>query len=91
MQAELIDIRNHLVQHSPFDEMPEELINQLTESIETLSQSFSSSGLIDRLVELDPEQGRAQLSSLVRVARANPVPFLLIGERMRYSLIPDEF
>lgn len=34
MQAELIDIRNHLVQHSPFDDMPEELVNQLTTSIE---------------------------------------------------------
>ncbi|RBW51935.1 DUF294 nucleotidyltransferase-like domain-containing protein [Marinobacter sp. F3R11] len=34
MQAELIDIRNHLVQHSPFDDMPEELVNQLTASIE---------------------------------------------------------
>ena len=34
MQAELIDIRNHLVQHSPFNSMPEELVNQLTASIE---------------------------------------------------------
>lgn len=34
MQAELIDIRNHLVQHSPFKNMPEELVNQLTASIE---------------------------------------------------------
>jgi len=34
MQAELIDIRNHLVQHSPFNDMPEELVNQLTASIE---------------------------------------------------------
>ncbi|MBK1851351.1 cyclic nucleotide-binding/CBS domain-containing protein [Marinobacter sp. 1-4A] len=34
MQAELIDIRNHLIQHAPFDDMPEELVNQLTESIE---------------------------------------------------------
>jgi len=34
MQAELIDIRNHLIQHAPFDDMPEELVNQLTASIE---------------------------------------------------------
>ncbi|MBQ0833573.1 DUF294 nucleotidyltransferase-like domain-containing protein [Marinobacter sp.] len=34
MQAELIDIRNHLIQHAPFDDMPEELINELTASIE---------------------------------------------------------
>ncbi|NWN91980.1 cyclic nucleotide-binding/CBS domain-containing protein [Marinobacter adhaerens] len=34
MQAELIDIRNHLVQHPPFKDMPEELVNQLTASIE---------------------------------------------------------
>ncbi|MBU2872714.1 DUF294 nucleotidyltransferase-like domain-containing protein [Marinobacter salexigens] len=34
MQAELIDIRNHLIQHAPFDDMPEELVNQLTKSIE---------------------------------------------------------
>ncbi|WP_100639006.1 DUF294 nucleotidyltransferase-like domain-containing protein [Marinobacter salexigens] len=34
MQAELIDIRNHLIQHAPFDEMPEELVNELTTNIE---------------------------------------------------------
>lgn len=34
MQAELIDIRNHLLQHSPFNEMPEELVNRVTETIE---------------------------------------------------------
>ncbi|MBK1887235.1 MULTISPECIES: putative nucleotidyltransferase substrate binding domain-containing protein [Marinobacter] len=34
MQAELIDIRNHLIQHAPFDEMPEELVNELTANIE---------------------------------------------------------
>ena len=34
MQAELIDIRNHLIQHSPFNDMPEEVVNQLTTSIE---------------------------------------------------------
>ncbi|MFP3976582.1 putative nucleotidyltransferase substrate binding domain-containing protein [Marinobacter sp. KMM 10035] len=34
MQAELIDIRNHLIQHAPFDEMPGELVNELTANIE---------------------------------------------------------
>ena len=34
MQAELIDIRNHLLQHSPFNEMPEALVNRVTETIE---------------------------------------------------------
>lgn len=34
MQVELIDIRNHLRQHPPFNEMPEERVNRVTESIE---------------------------------------------------------
>ncbi len=34
MQAELIDIRNHLRQHPPFDGMSEELVNRVTENIE---------------------------------------------------------
>ncbi|MBZ2169730.1 putative nucleotidyltransferase substrate binding domain-containing protein [Marinobacter sp. F4216] len=34
MQAELIDIRNHLANFPPFDDMPEELLNQVVNSIE---------------------------------------------------------
>ena len=34
MQAELIDIRNHLAQHAPFDEMPEEMLDKVVSSIE---------------------------------------------------------
>ena len=34
MQAELIEIRNHLTQHSPFDEMPEEFLDRIVSSIE---------------------------------------------------------
>ncbi|MEX2475764.1 putative nucleotidyltransferase substrate binding domain-containing protein [Marinobacter sp.] len=34
MQAELIDIRNHLVQHAPFDEMPEAMLDKVVASIE---------------------------------------------------------
>ncbi|KEF30026.1 MAG: cyclic nucleotide-binding/CBS domain-containing protein [Gammaproteobacteria bacterium] len=34
MQAELIDIRNHMAQYPPFDEMPEELLDKVVESIE---------------------------------------------------------
>lgn len=34
MQAELIEIRNHLSLHEPFDEMPEATLNQLASQIE---------------------------------------------------------
>ncbi|WP_421911838.1 putative nucleotidyltransferase substrate binding domain-containing protein [Marinobacter sp.] len=34
MQAELIEIRNHLTQHSPFDEMPDEFLDRIVSSIE---------------------------------------------------------
>eukprot|EP00003_Mantamonas_plastica_P032637 TRINITY_DN8976_c0_g1_i1.p1 TRINITY_DN8976_c0_g1~~TRINITY_DN8976_c0_g1_i1.p1 ORF type:complete len:625 (+),score=118.65 TRINITY_DN8976_c0_g1_i1:174-2048(+) len=34
MQAELIDIRNHMAQFPPFDEMPDELLERVVESIE---------------------------------------------------------
>ncbi|AZT82342.1 cyclic nucleotide-binding/CBS domain-containing protein [Marinobacter sp. NP-4(2019)] len=34
MQAELIDIRNHLAQHAPFDDMPEEMLDKVVSSIE---------------------------------------------------------
>lgn len=34
MQAELIDIRNHMAQYPPFDEMPEALLEQVVQSIE---------------------------------------------------------
>lgn len=36
MQAELIDIRNHMAQYPPFDEMPEELLDQVVGSIEVV-------------------------------------------------------
>lgn len=34
MQAELIEIRNHLAQHAPFDEMPEEMLDRIVSGIE---------------------------------------------------------
>lgn len=34
MQAELLDIRNHIAQHAPFDEMPEELLERIVSGIE---------------------------------------------------------
>ncbi|MFW5824192.1 MAG: DUF294 nucleotidyltransferase-like domain-containing protein, partial [Marinobacter sp.] len=34
MQAELIDIRNHLQQHAPFDALPEEVLDEVAGSIE---------------------------------------------------------
>ncbi|MBB5321056.1 putative nucleotidyltransferase substrate binding domain-containing protein [Marinobacter oulmenensis] len=34
MQAELLDIRNHIAQYPPFDEMAEELLDQVVEGIE---------------------------------------------------------
>ncbi|MGM0768081.1 MAG: putative nucleotidyltransferase substrate binding domain-containing protein [Pseudomonadota bacterium] len=34
MQAELIDIRNHLAQHAPFDELPEEMLDRVVATIE---------------------------------------------------------
>ncbi len=34
MQAELIDIRNHMANYPPFDEMPEELLEQVVGTIE---------------------------------------------------------
>lgn len=36
MQAELIDIRNHMAQYPPFDEMPEELLDQVVGAIEVV-------------------------------------------------------
>lgn len=36
MQAELIDIRNHMAQFPPFDEMPEELLDRIVASIEVV-------------------------------------------------------
>jgi CBS domain-containing protein len=34
MQAELIDIRNHMAQHQPFDEMPEDMLDLVVANIE---------------------------------------------------------
>ncbi|MDX1552575.1 MAG: putative nucleotidyltransferase substrate binding domain-containing protein [Marinobacter sp.] len=34
MQAELIEIRNHLAQHAPFDDMPEETLDRIVAGIE---------------------------------------------------------
>ena len=34
MQAELLDIRNHIAQHAPFDEMPEDLLDRTVTGIE---------------------------------------------------------
>jgi CBS domain-containing protein len=34
MQAELIEIRNHLAQHAPFDDMPEETLDKIVAGIE---------------------------------------------------------
>ena len=34
MQAELLDIRNHIAQYPPFDEMPEEMLERIVGSIE---------------------------------------------------------
>jgi CBS domain-containing protein len=36
MQAELLDIRNHMAQHPPFDEMTDELLDQVVQSIEVV-------------------------------------------------------
>ena len=36
MQAELIDIRNHMAQYPPFDEMAEELLDQVVSGIEVV-------------------------------------------------------
>ncbi|WP_372994877.1 putative nucleotidyltransferase substrate binding domain-containing protein [Marinobacter sp.] len=36
MQAELIDIRNHMAQHPPFDEMAEELLDRVVSGIEVV-------------------------------------------------------
>ncbi len=36
MQAELIDIRNHMAQYPPFDEMPDKLLDQVVGSIEVV-------------------------------------------------------
>ncbi len=36
MQAELIDIRNHMAQHPPFDEMTEELLDKVVGGIEVV-------------------------------------------------------
>lgn len=36
MQAELIDIRNHMAQYPPFDEMPEELLDRVVGTIEVV-------------------------------------------------------
>ena len=34
MQAELVDIRNHMAQYPPFDEMAEELLDRVVGDIE---------------------------------------------------------
>jgi CBS domain-containing protein len=34
MQAELIDIRNHMVQHAPFDDLPQEMLDRVVSGIE---------------------------------------------------------
>ncbi|HKK55807.1 putative nucleotidyltransferase substrate binding domain-containing protein [Marinobacter sp.] len=34
MQAELIDIRNHMVRHAPFDDLPEEMLDRVVSGIE---------------------------------------------------------
>lgn len=34
MQAELIDIRNHMVRHAPFDDLPEEMLDRVVAGIE---------------------------------------------------------
>ncbi|MGM0951551.1 MAG: putative nucleotidyltransferase substrate binding domain-containing protein [Pseudomonadota bacterium] len=34
MQAELLDIRNHIAQHAPFNEMPEEMLERIVDGVE---------------------------------------------------------
>ena len=36
MQAELLDIRNHIAQYPPFDEMAEDLLDHVVEGIEVV-------------------------------------------------------
>ena len=36
MQAELLDIRNHMTQYAPFDELPDELLDRIVASIEVV-------------------------------------------------------
>ena len=36
MQAELLDIRNHMSQYAPFDELPDELLDRIVASIEVV-------------------------------------------------------
>ncbi|HLV76585.1 MAG TPA: putative nucleotidyltransferase substrate binding domain-containing protein [Marinobacter sp.] len=36
MQAELLDIRNHLAQYPPFDDMPDELLDRTVETLEVV-------------------------------------------------------
>lgn len=43
MQAELIEIRNHLAQHAPFDEMSEETLDQVVSQIEVAYHRAGSS------------------------------------------------
>ena len=42
MQAELIDIRNHMAQYPPFDEMPEELLDRVVGDIEVVYSKAGS-------------------------------------------------
>jgi CBS domain-containing protein len=57
MQAELLDIRNHIAQHAPFDEMPEESLERIVSSIEVVyfragTQILEASQHIDALYYL---------------------------------------
>tara|TARA_R110002049_G_scaffold12209_2_gene55012 strand:+ start:207 stop:548 length:342 start_codon:yes stop_codon:yes gene_type:complete len=52
---------------------------QMKESINGLSHSFSSSGLIARVAEHDRGHSRHRLQSAIKIMRASPLPFVLIG------------
>ena len=77
MQAELIDIRNHLAQYPPFDEMPEELLDRVVGEIEVV---YSKAG--SQILELgDPSSWLFYVrSGAVEIYRRTGELYNRIGE-----------
>ncbi|SNC60616.1 CBS domain-containing protein [Marinobacter sp. es.048] len=77
MQAELIDIRNHMAQYPPFDEMPEELLDRVVGEIEVV---YSKAG--SKVLELgDPSSWLFYVrSGAVEIYRRTGELYNRIGE-----------
>lgn len=81
MQAELVDIRNHMAQYPPFDEMAEELLDRVVGEIEVVYFKAGS-----RILELgDPSSWLFMYAVAPLKSIGEPGSFITGSVRVRSS------